>query len=245
MQPRIFAGATSESGRKSPGCASTGSININFCGGTSMKKAMLASVLMATLLGIGAGTAFAAGEEVQGIKVNKGNGTAGDGNTVAMKGSPLPLKGQALKVGEPLPSAMVTGANLGPVDIATGNGKVRIISVVPSVDTPTCEAQTHQLSEKDRKLADQVEMVTISMDLPFAQSRFAKEAKIKNVTFYSDYKTGAFGMNNGLLIDPLHLLARAVIVTDKNNIVRYLQVVPEVTELPDMAAAMSAAKALL
>ncbi|MFL6580619.1 MAG: thiol peroxidase [Burkholderiales bacterium] len=210
-----------------------------------MKKAMLASVLMATLLGIGAGTAFSAGEEVQGIKVNKGNGMAGEGNTVAMKGSPLPLKGQALKVGEPLPSAMVTAGNLSPVDIATGNGKVRIISVVPSVDTPTCEAQTHQLSEKDRKLADQVEMVTISMDLPFAQARFAKEAKIKNVTFYSDYRTGAFGMNNGLLIDPLHLLARAVIVTDKNNIVRYLQVVPEVTELPDMAAAMSAAKALL
>ena len=210
-----------------------------------MKKAMLASVLMATLLGFGAGTALAAGEEVQGIKVNKGNGTAGDGSTVAMKGSPLPLKGQALKVGEPLPSAVVTAGNLAPVDIATGNGKVRIISVVPSVDTPTCEAQTHQLSEKDRKLADQVEMVTISMDLPFAQQRFAKEAKIKNVTFYSDYKTGSFGMNNGLLIDPLHLLARAVIVTDKNNIVRYLQVVPEVTELPDMAAAMNAAKALL
>ena len=208
-----------------------------------MKNALLASVLMAGLLGTG--TVFAAGEEVQGIKVNKGNGTAGAGNTVAMKGSPLPLAGTAIKVGEPLPSAMVTAGNLGPVDIATGNGKVRIISVVPSVDTPTCEAQTHQLSEKDRKLADQVEMITISMDLPFAQQRFAKEAKIKNVTFYSDYKSGAFGQNNGLMIDPLHLLARAVIVTDKNNIVRYLQVVPEVTELPDMAAAMNAAKALL
>ena len=205
----------------------------------------LASALIAGLLSVGTGTAFAAGEEVQGIKVNKGSGSAGDGNTVAMKGSPLPLRGQALKVGEPLPSAMVTAGNLGPVDIATGNGKVRIISVVPSVDTPTCEAQTHQLSEKDRKLAEQVEMVTISMDLPFAQQRFAKEAKIKNVTFYSDYKSGAFGLNNGLMIDPLHLLARAVIVTDKNNVVRYLQVVPEVTELPDMAAAMSAAKALL
>jgi thiol peroxidase len=210
-----------------------------------MKNALLASVLVTGLLSLSAGAAFAAGEEVQGIKVNKGNGNAGDGNSVAMKGSPLPLRGQALKVGEPLPSAMVTAGNLGPVDIATGNGKVRIISVVPSVDTPTCEAQTHALSEKDRKLAEQVEMVTISMDLPFAQQRFAKEAKIKNVTFYSDYKTGAFGLNNGLMIDPLHLLARAVIVTDKNNIVRYLQVVPEVTELPDMAAAMSAAKALL
>jgi len=210
-----------------------------------MMNKLLASVLMAGLLGLGTQAAFAAGEEVMAIKVNKGNGEAGDGNSVLMKGNPLPLKGQAIKVGEPLPSAMVTGSNLGPVDIATGNGKVRIISVVPSVDTPTCEAQTHQLSEKDRKLADQVEMVTISMDLPFAQQRFAKEAKIKNITFYSDYKTGQFGLNNGLMIDPLHLLARAVIVTDKNNIVRYLQVVPEVTELPDMAAAMNAAKALL
>ena len=210
-----------------------------------MRNALLTSVLLAGLLGLGAGAAVGAGEEVQAIKVNKGNGTAGDGNSILMKGNPLPLRGQAIKVGEPLPSAMVTDGNLGPVDIATGNGKVRIISVVPSVDTPTCEAQTHELSEKDRKLAEQVEMVTISMDLPFAQQRFAKEAKIKNVTFYSDYKTGEFGLNNGLLIDPLHLLARAVIVTDKNNVVRYLQIVPEVTELPDMAAAMKFAKTLL
>ena len=210
-----------------------------------MTNKLLASLLMAGLLGLGTQAVFAAGEEVQAIKVNKGTGEAVDGNTVAMKGNPLPLSGTAIKLGEPLPSAMVTGGNLGPVDIATGNGKVRIISVVPSVDTPTCEAQTHLLSEKDRKLAEQVEMITISMDLPFAQQRFAREAKIKNITFYSDYKTGQFGKNNGLMIDPLHLLARAVIVTDKNNIVRYIQIVPEVTELPDMAAAMSAAKALL
>ena len=210
-----------------------------------MNKALFSSLALASLLGLGIGVASAAGEEVQGIKVNKENAAAGDGNTVMMKGSPLPLRGQALKIGEPLPAAMVTGGNLAPVNIANGNGKVRIISVVPSVDTPTCEAQTHLLSEKDRKLADQVEMVTISMDLPFAQQRFAKEAKIKNVTFYSDYKTAEFGLNNGLLIDPLHLLARAVIVTDKNNVVRYLQVVPEVTQLPDMAAAMAFAKTLL
>jgi thiol peroxidase len=210
-----------------------------------MKNSFVASLALASLLGLGAGVASAAGEEVQGIKVNKESGTAGDGNTVLMKGSPLPLRGQALKLGEPLPAAIVTGGNLAPVNIAKGNGKVRIISVVPSVDTPTCEAQTHLLSEKDRKLADQVEMVTVSMDLPFAQQRFAKEAKIKNVTFYSDYKTGEFGMNNGLLIEPLHLLARAVIVTDKNDVVRYIQVVPEVTQLPDMAAAMTFAKTLL
>ncbi len=210
-----------------------------------MNKALFSSLALASLLGVGVGVASAAGGEVQGIKVNKESTAAGDGNTIMMKGNPLPLKGQALKIGEPLPAAMVTGANLAPVNIATGNGKVRIISVVPSVDTPTCEAQTHLLSEKDRKLADQVEMVTISMDLPFAQQRFAKEAKIKNVTFYSDYRAAEFGLNNGLLIDPLHLLARAVIVTDKDNVVRYIQVVPEVTQLPDMAAAMAFAKTLL
>jgi thiol peroxidase len=88
-------------------------------------------------------------------------------------------------------------------------------------------------------------MITISMDLPFAQQRFAKEAKIKNVTFYSDYNSAQFGKNNGLLMEPLRLLARAVIVTDKDNVVRYIQVVPEVTQLPDMPAAMNFAKTLL
>lgn len=208
-----------------------------------MKILQPAFVLLGALA-FGGGIALA-GDAVQAIKVNTGNASAGDGNNIQLKGNPMPLRGHAIKVGEPLPAAMVTAGNLAAVDIAKGNGKVRIISVVPSVDTPTCEAQTHELSEKDRKLAEQVDMITISMDLPFAQQRFAKEAKIKNVTFYSDYKTGEFGMNNGLLIDPLHLLARAVIVTDQNDVVRYLQVVPEVTELPDMPAAMKFAKTLL
>ena len=211
-----------------------------------MKKAILVhAVALAGLIGFAASTAQAAGEEVQAIKVSTGTAQPGEGNSVNFKGGPLPLLGQPIRLGEPLPSAVVTANNLAPVNIGDATGKVRIISVVPSVDTPTCEAQTHLLSEKDRKLADQVEMVTISMDLPFAQSRFAREAKIKNVTFYSDYKTAEFGMNNGLLVAPLHLLARTVIVTDKNNIVRYIQVVPELTELPDMAAAMNVAKSLL
>jgi len=211
-----------------------------------MKPSALMSLIITGLLAVGSVSVYAAaGEEVQAIKVNKESGVPGDGNTVNLKGGPLALRGQALKIGEPLPSAIVTGANLAPVNIAEGNGKVRIISVVPSVDTPTCEAQTHILSEKDRKLAEKIDMITISMDLPFAQQRFAKEAKIKNVTFYSDYKTAEFGLNNGLLVEPLHLLTRTVIVTDKNNIVRYIQVVPELTELPDMAAAMDFAKTLL
>ena len=179
------------------------------------------------------------------IPVNKGNTQAGDGQAVQFKGSPLPLAGKGLKVGDPMPSATVTGAGLAPVNIADNKGKVRIINVVPSLDTPTCDAQTHELVEKDPALASSVELVTVSMDLPFAQARWARAAKAKNMTFLSDYKTGEFGMNTGLLIVPLHLLARTVIVTDKDGVVRYMQVVPEITELPDMAAAMAAAKALL
>jgi thioredoxin-dependent peroxiredoxin len=203
------------------------------------------ALLLLALFGSAGHIATAADNDVQGIKVNTGTIEAGIGNNITLKGNPMPLRGRAIRIGEPLPAAMVTGGNMAPVNIAAGNGKVRIISVVPSVDTPTCEAQTHALSEKDRKLAEQVEMVTVSMDLPFAQQRFAKEAKIKNVAFYSDYKTGEFGMNFGLMIEPLHLLARAIIVTDQNDVVRYLQVVPEVTELPDMPAAMKFAKTLL
>lgn len=140
---------------------------------------------------------------------------------------------------------MVSTNELKPVNIADASDKVRIISVVPSLDTPTCDVQTYELSEKNNELDKQVELITISMDLPFAQSRFAKEAKINNITFLSDYKDREFGNNNGLLIEPLALLARAVIVTDKDNIVRYLQIVPEITALPDMQAAMDAARSLL
>lgn len=210
-----------------------------------MKRSSLMSLIVTGLLGVGSVSAFAAGEEVQAIKVATESASSGDGNTVKLMGNDMPLSGQALKVGDPLPAAIVVAGNLAPVNIAEAKGRVRIISVVPSVDTPTCEAQTHQLSEKDRKLAEKVDMITISMDLPFAQQRFAKEAKIKNVTFYSDYNSAQFGKNNGLLMEPLRLLARAVIVTDKDNVVRYIQVVPEVTQLPDMPAAMNFAKTLL
>ncbi len=210
-----------------------------------MKSSALLIGIISGLLGVGSISAHAAGKEVEAIKVTTESAASGDGNSVTLQGNAMPLSGQALRVGDALPAAMVTGANLGPVNIAEAKGRVRIISVVPSVDTPTCEAQTHELSEKDRKLAEKIDLITISMDLPFAQQRFAKEAKIKNITFYSDYKTGEFGKNNGLLLDPLRLLARAVIVTDKDNIVRYIQVVPEVTQLPDMPAAIKFAKTLL
>lgn len=179
------------------------------------------------------------------MPVARGTAQAGEGNTVTLKGNALPLAGAAVEVGQPLPAATVTTTDLKPLNLAEATGKVRVISVVPSLDTPTCDAQTHELSEKNGGLDKDVELITVSMDLPFAQKRFAKEAKIANVTFVSDYKEREFGNNNGLLIAPLGLLARAVIVTDKDNVVRYLQVVPEVTALPDMQEALRVARGLL
>ena len=199
--------------------------------------------LIAVTSALHVGIAFAA--DTSALTVNKGSNKAGDGQTVTMMGNALPLVGTGIEIGKPLPSAVLTNSSLGPVNLADSKGKVKIINIVPSVDTKTCEEQTHQLSEKNGGLDKQVELITVSMDLPFAQSRFAKEAKISNVTFLSDYKTGEFGKNHGLLVGPLHLLARSVIITDKDNIVRYIQVVPELTNLPDMEAAMAAAKALL
>lgn len=210
-----------------------------------MSRTML-SLFAATALC--ASVAVQAAEPVQAdLPVDKGTVSPGDGNFVTMKkDTKLPLSGSGVvEVGKPMPSAMVVGGDLKPVDIGQPTGKVRIISVVPSVDTKTCEKQTHQLSEDNKGLDKQVEMITVSRDLPFAQGRFAKEAKIKNVTFLSDYNMREFGDKNGLNIAPIGLLARAVIVTDKNNIVRYIQVVPEITALPDMQAAMKAAKELL
>lgn len=210
-----------------------------------MKKTMLSLFSAAALC---ASVAVQSADSVQAdLPVDRGTVSPGDGNFVTMKkDTKLPLSGSGVvEIGKPLPSAMVVGGDLKPVDIGQPTGKVRIISVVPSLDTKTCEKQTHQLSEDNKGLDKQVEMITVSRDLPFAQGRFAKEAKIKNVTFLSDYNMREFGEKNGLTIAPLGLLARAVIVTDKDNVVRYIQVVPELTALPDMQAAMKAAKDLL
>ena len=180
------------------------------------------------------------------MPVAKESAKAGAGNTVTLHGNELPLGGTGVvKIGEPLPASVLLTGELKPFQIGDSTGKVRIISIVPSLDTPTCDKQTHELSEKNAGLDKQADLITVSRDLPFAQSRFAKDAKIKNITFVSDYNMREFGEANGLVIVPLNLLARAVIVTDKNNIVRYIQVVPEVTALPDMQAAMAFARTLL
>jgi thioredoxin-dependent peroxiredoxin len=176
-----------------------------------------------------------------------GSAIAGEGQKVLYKGSPLVLSGTGIKVGDPLREVQLTQTDLSPIGITDtkGKGKVRIISVVPSLDTPVCEQQTHYLSEKNKGLDKMVELVTVSVDTPFAQKRFAQEAHINNVTFLSDYKDAEFGKAYGLFIKGPHILARTVMVVDANNTVRYLQVTPELAQLPDMDKAFAVAKSLI
>jgi len=174
--------------------------------------------------------------------VSKGSAEAGTGKTVAFRGSPLQLEGTPIKVGDTLRDAKLAAGDLKLVSLTEGKGRVRIVSIVPSLDTKVCEQQTHYLSEKNRGLDRDVQLITVSVDTPFAQKRFADEAKIHNVTFLSDYRGGDFGRAHGLLVPDLHLLARSVMVVDKDNVIRYLQVVPELASLPDMERAFEEAR---
>lgn len=176
-----------------------------------------------------------------------GSAVAGEGRTVLFKGSPLALSGTGVKVGDRLREVNLTQTDLSPISITEtrGKGKVRIISVVPSLDTPVCEQQTHYLSEKNKGLDKMVELVTVSLDTPFAQKRFAGEARITNVTFLSDHRGAEFGMAYGLFLKGPHILARTVMVVDANNTVRYLQITPELAQLPNLDEAFAVAKSLI
>lgn len=205
-----------------------------------------ANVLLPTCLGfIVAGCASMDGKgdfAYKDLQVSRTSAAAGAGHTVTFKGTPLKLEGPAIKEGDTLRDAKLAGNDLKLVNLTEGKGKIRIISVVPSLDTPVCEQQTHYLSEKNADLDRDVQLITVSVDTPFAQKRFAKEANISNVTFLSDYRGGDFGRAYGLLVPDIHVLARSVMVVDKDNVVRYLQVVPELATMPDMDAAFKAAR---
>lgn len=181
------------------------------------------------------------------LPVSNDTAVAGEGNKVLFKGNPLSLTGHGVKVGDALRDVKVAQNDLSLVNIGEtkGTGKVRIISIVPSLDTPVCEQQTHILSERNKGLDKMVELITVSVDTPFAQKRFAGEAKIANVTFLSDYRGGEFGKTHGLFLEGLHILTRAVMVIDKTNTIRYLQITPEVAQLPDMEEAFQFARRLV
>jgi len=157
------------------------------------------------------------------------------GTQVSFKGNPVKLLGSPISIGKPLPSiALVDAMTMSEVDLSKEKGSVLLLSIVPSLDTPVCDEQTHYLGEKGNVLPKTVSRIVISRDTPFAQKRFANEAKLTNLRYLSDYKQGDFARSTGLLTEGLMLFARSVIIVDKRGIVRYIQVVPEMTHLPDM-----------
>lgn len=152
--------------------------------------------------------------------------------TVNFKGKPVTLEGKEVKVGDKAPDVELTDNNLGNVKLSSFLGSTCIISAVVSLDTPVCDTQTHKFNEAVDKMGDNVKVITVSMDLPFAQKRWCGSAGTKGITL-SDYKNAEFGNKYGLLMKDLHLLSRAVFVVDKNGVVRHVHYGKEVSEHPD------------
>jgi thiol peroxidase len=165
---------------------------------------------------------------------------------ITFKGNPFTLEGDDLAVGAAAPDFTLHYADAGiqALTLADIKGKPTILSVVPSLDTPTCATQTKHFNEELTALGDKINAVTVSRDLPFAQARFCGAEDIKMRTA-SDYQTHGFGTDFGLTIEELKLLTRAVIVLDADGKVAYKEIVSEVTEEPDYAAAMAALRMLV
>jgi thioredoxin-dependent peroxiredoxin len=161
--------------------------------------------------------------------------------SVTFAGGPVTLVGNEVKVGDKAPNFTVLANDLSPVTLEDSKGSVRIISVVPSLDTGVCDAQTRRFNEEAAKLGD-VKILTISVDLPFAQQRWCGAAGIDQVQTLSDHRDLSFGEAYGIAIQELRLLARGVFVVDSNDTVTYAEYVSEVTEHPNYEAAIEAAK---
>jgi len=164
---------------------------------------------------------------------------------VTFKGNPVTLVGPELKVGDAAPNFSVVDNGMGGVTLASYEGKVKIISAVPSLDTPVCDTETRRFNQEAAGLPGDVALLTISADLPFAQKRWCGAAGIDKVVTLSDYRDRSFALAYGVLIDELKLLSRSIFVIDRNNVIRYIQHVPEVTQEPDYEAVLRAARELL
>ena len=158
---------------------------------------------------------------------------------VTLQGNPLVLLGPELQPGDKAPDFSVVGAELKPVHLSDFAGKVKVISVVPSLDTPVCELQTKRFNQEAAKLADGVAVLTLSVDLPFAQGRFCSTHGIEGVRVLSDYQQVSFGKAYGVLVDGLRLLARAIFIVDAHDVIRYVEIVPDISEHPDYDKALA------
>ncbi|ADV62512.1 thiol peroxidase (atypical 2-Cys peroxiredoxin) [Isosphaera pallida ATCC 43644] len=165
-------------------------------------------------------------------------------NEVTMKGNPIYLVGPRLQPGDPAPEFTCLKDDLSVARLADTKGKVRLFNVVPSLDTPVCNVQTRTFAKEVAALGDNVVSFTVSLDLPFAMKRYCTDAQINNLINLSDVHNHSFGTNYGVLIEglPLALLARAVFVVDASDVIRYVEIVPEIANEPNYAATLDALK---
>ena len=165
---------------------------------------------------------------------------------VTMMGNPITLVGNEVTVGQKAPDAELVANDLAVVKLsALCAGKVCILSSVPSLDTPVCDTETRRFNEEAGKVGEGIIVLTVSMDLPFAQGRWCGAAGVKNVQTLSDHRSADFGKAYGVLVKDLRLLARAVFVVDKTGTIRYIELVKEVASEPNYDAALAAAKKLM
>ena len=162
-----------------------------------------------------------------------------------MKGNPLTLVGNEVNVGDEAPDFEVLDNDLTLVKFSSLHGKICILLSVPSLDTPICDIETKKFNEEAARLGPDVVILTISMDLPFAQKRWCVASEVTNVQTLSDHRDASFGTAYGVLIKELRLLARAVFVVDRDGIVRYVELVNELVNEPDYEAALRALKELV
>ena len=162
-----------------------------------------------------------------------------------MKGNPMTLVGPELKVGDKAPDFTVLDQTMGKKTLKDYDGKIKVISVTPSLDTPVCDLQIHWFNEDAANQPADVAVLNISMDLPFAIRRFCATGGIDRAMALSDHRDASFGTNWGVLMKELRLLARSIFVVDRENVIRYVQIVPEQTTEPDYEAALTALKALV
>ncbi len=163
---------------------------------------------------------------------------------ISFKGNPLTLFGNKVSEGDKAPDFVVLDNNLNLTSLNNFDNKIKVISVTPSLDTPVCDLQARRFNAEAAKLSDDIVVLNISMDLPFALSRFCSNAGIDKVKTFSDHRDASFGNAYGVMIKELRLLARSVFIIDKNNIIRYIQIVPEVTSEPDYDKALEALQKL-
>ena len=152
---------------------------------------------------------------------------------VTMKGNPLTLVGKELIEGDSAPDFEALDNDLLPVRLSSFRGKVCVISSVPSLDTPVCDMETRRFNEEAGNLSSDVSILTISMDLPFAQKRWCGAAGVDRIITLSDHREAEFGTKYGVLIKELRLLARALFVVDREGVIRYIQIVKEISQEPD------------